>query len=78
MRDVFITEHTFTYQNGLKAGSWHERGVKDQEFYAVLAKDMGLTEMDVYHVLLTRDEWNKIEDQLEDLDDRKRFEAEGS
>ena len=58
MKDVFITSHTFG--DPPTGGSWYEKGNVKTSFIEPLAKKKGWNEMDAYHVLLTREEWEEI------------------
>ena len=72
MKDVLIMTQLMDFAGGPEAGEWYEKGHPEAKLLGdrAVAGD--------YHVLLTREEWIKIVDELDELESRRQFEAEGS
>ena len=67
MKDVFVTEKTFGEPDDPKFGSWWEKGHHEIVFVNEVVEGRAMETLDAFHVLLTRKEWNDIQQQLEDL-----------
>jgi hypothetical protein len=61
MKDVLVMTKLFGDPGDPKFGSWYEKGHHETDFLAKLAEEKNMPEIDAYHVLLTRKEWNEME-----------------
>jgi len=66
MREVFTTEHLIFRDDGLKEGKWYEKGAEDP-WVKELAEKLGKNYDDAFEVLLTRKEWNDIQNKMKAL-----------
>ena len=70
MKEVFITRKLFGKKDEPQFGSWWEKGHSEMKFM------LDRYGKDAYSILLTREEWNEIQGQLDELNvwkDRSHF-----
>lgn len=70
MKDILILTQLMDFAGGPEAGEWYEKGHLETKFL----EDRGVG---MYHVLLTREEWDEIERKLDEHYEYERFELEG-
>ena len=69
MKDIFVSQKCFGKPDDPGFGSWWEKGHWELDYVKRLADNNGKPEIEAYHVLLTREEWEHIANGLGLSDD---------